>query len=83
MKATLAATALYATLAVAQSNSTILCMDISNNVIQTPSICSGPGSKELGKGVCCITTAEAEANFDSACDDANGTAQKTGESCSF
>ncbi|WDK22725.1 hypothetical protein CGRA01v4_14015 [Colletotrichum graminicola] len=83
MKATFAVTALFATLAVAQSNSTFLCMDIGNNVIQTASLCEGPGSKELGKGICCITSAEGEANFDIACDDANGTTQKTGESCSF
>ncbi|KAK2051958.1 hypothetical protein LY76DRAFT_598979, partial [Colletotrichum caudatum] len=81
MKATLVVSALYATLAVAQSNSTFVCTDIGNKVIQTASLCTGAGGKELGKGICCITTAQAEANFDIACDDANGTTEKTGETC--
>ncbi|TIC96055.1 hypothetical protein CH35J_007794 [Colletotrichum higginsianum] len=82
MKTSIATLAILVVTALGQKT-TFLCNDISNNVVQDDSICSGAGGAPLGRGICCIaqSNALARSRFDIACDDKLGTVQSTGEAC--
>ncbi|GJC96296.1 hypothetical protein CH63R_08396 [Colletotrichum higginsianum IMI 349063] len=76
MKTSIATLAILVVTALGQKT-TFLCNDISNNVVQDDSICSGAGGAPLGRG----SNALARSRFDIACDDKLGTVQSTGEAC--
>ncbi|OHE98209.1 hypothetical protein CORC01_06406 [Colletotrichum orchidophilum] len=82
MKTTIATLVLFVTVGLG-ANTTSLCNDVGNKVVEDKGVCSRAGGVPLGKGICCFDQSNAlvQSKFDIACDDKLGTVQYIGEAC--